>query len=48
LLKVGKLDLKKVVSDILPLSDYRIGFEKAINRQGLKIVLVPDGEYGNL
>ncbi len=46
LLKAGKLDLKKVVSDILPLSEYRIGFNKAQERTGLKIVLVPDGEYG--
>ncbi|MHB8280869.1 MAG: hypothetical protein ACYDIA_24995 [Candidatus Humimicrobiaceae bacterium] len=34
-----------MVSDIFPLSKYREGFDRAINKKGLKIVLVPDEEF---
>ena len=45
MLKENRLNLNKVVSDILPLSKYREGFDRAINKKGLKIVLVPDEEF---
>ena len=45
ILKENKLDLSKVVSDVFPLSKYREGFDMAINKKGLKIVLVPDEEF---
>ena len=45
MLKENKIDLVKVVSDILPLSKYREAFDRAINKKGLKIVLVPDEEF---
>lgn len=36
-----QLDLRCLVSSVLPLSEYRDGFDKAMNKEGLKIVLVP-------
>ena len=45
LLNEKKLDLSKVISDIMPLSEYRKAFEKIDKKQGLKIILVPDKEY---
>lgn len=45
MLKENLIDLRKVVSDILPLSKYREGFDRAAGKKGLKIVLVPDEEY---
>ncbi len=45
LLNENKLDLGKIISDVMPLSQYRKAFEKIEKKQGLKIVLVPDKEY---
>ena len=46
LLEDSKLDLKKVVSDVFPMSKYREAFKMAMNKEGLKIILVPDAEFG--
>lgn len=45
LLSENKLNLGKIISDVMPLSEYRKAFEKVDKKQGLKIVLVPDKEY---
>lgn len=45
MLKTKKLNLSKIISNILPMSRYREAFEMTMNRQGLKIVLVPDADF---
>lgn len=39
----GQVDTKPLVTDVLPLSEWKKGFEKHEKREGIKIVLVPDG-----
>lgn len=43
LLGQGKLLIEPLISDVLPLSDWEKGFEKINNREGLKILLEPEG-----
>ncbi len=43
----GKLNLKKIVSHTIPMSQYRKAFELLMNKKGLKIILIPDKEYQN-
>ena len=47
MLEEGKLDLLKVVSHKFPLSRFREALKLAIDKQGLKIVLIPDEEWEN-
>jgi threonine dehydrogenase-like Zn-dependent dehydrogenase len=46
MLEYGKINLKKIVSNIFPLSKYREAFNMVMNKKGLKIILIPDEEYG--
>jgi L-iditol 2-dehydrogenase len=48
LLKQKKLNLNKIISDILPMSEYRKAFNMVIDKKGLKIILVPDEEFENV
>lgn len=41
LLESGKVNTKAIISDIYDLNDWEIGFNKAINGEGIKIVLKP-------
>jgi L-iditol 2-dehydrogenase len=41
LLDQGKIQLVPLVSDVLPLTDWQLGFEKLNKKTGLKIVLTP-------
>ncbi|MCL5071479.1 MAG: alcohol dehydrogenase catalytic domain-containing protein [Actinobacteria bacterium] len=45
LLEQRKISLEKIVSDVFPMSKYREAFDKVINKDRLKIVLVPDSEF---
>jgi len=45
LLNNGKLDLKRIISNIMPMSEYMAAFNMIIAKQGLKFILVPDKEY---
>ncbi|MBN1298254.1 MAG: zinc-binding dehydrogenase [Actinobacteria bacterium] len=45
LLKAGKLDLKKIISNIMPMSEYMRAFNMIMEKKGLKFILVPDSEY---
>jgi len=47
MLEEGKLDLLKIVSHKFPLSQFREALKLAIEKQGLKIVLIPDEEWEN-
>jgi hypothetical protein len=42
--KEGKLDLLEIVSHKFPLFKFREALKLAIDKQGLKIVLIPDEE----
>ncbi len=41
LLRTDKVDLKPLISDVLPLSKWKEGFDKMDNKEGLKIILKP-------
>ena len=41
LLETGKLNLKPIISDILPLSEWEEGFRLANSRNSLKVLLQP-------
>lgn len=43
LLEKGKLDLKPVISAVLPLEEWQKGFEIAESHDGLKVILQPGG-----
>ncbi|MCL5072825.1 MAG: alcohol dehydrogenase catalytic domain-containing protein [Actinobacteria bacterium] len=45
MLEEGKLNLLKIVSHKFPLSQFREALKLAIDKQGLKIVLIPDEEW---
>lgn len=47
MLRSGKLNLKKIISNIMTLSEYREAFEMTMNKKGLKIILIPDGDFNN-
>ena len=40
----GKVNLRPLISHIFPLSNWKTGFEIAESKQGLKILLIPEGE----
>jgi alcohol dehydrogenase/L-iditol 2-dehydrogenase len=40
----GKINVKKMISNVLPLEKWREGFELGFNRQGLKVILIPEQE----
>ena len=42
LLERGLVQTRDLVTDILPLSQWKIGFDKHEKREGIKIVLVPE------
>ncbi len=42
LIASGKLDMKKMISATLPLSQWRDGFERCFNREALKVILIPE------
>ena len=42
LVKEGKVNLKELVSDVLPLSNWKEGFRRAKKKNSIKIVLQPD------
>ena len=41
LLGQGKIKTRPLVSDILPISDWKNGFEKFEKKEGVKIILLP-------
>ena len=41
LLKLRKIQTRQLVTDILPITDWKKGFEKFENKEGLKIILYP-------
>ncbi len=41
LLGQGKIQTRPLVSDILPISDWKKGFEKFEKKEGVKIILLP-------
>jgi len=45
LLYAGKLDLKKIISNVMPISEFMQAFNLIMERQGLKFILIPDNEY---
>ena len=45
MLEEGKLDLLKIVSHKFPLSQFRKALELAIDKKGLKVILIPDEEW---
>ena len=47
MLEEKKLDLSKIISHKFPLSKYREAFELLMDKKGLKVVLIPDGEIGD-
>ncbi|GAH25987.1 unnamed protein product, partial [marine sediment metagenome] len=42
LVNEGKVNLKELVSDVLPLSYWKEGFRRAKKKNSIKIVLQPD------
>jgi len=47
MLEESKIDLSNIVTHKFPLSKYREAFQLAIDKKGLKVVLIPDEEWGN-
>jgi len=44
MLEEGKIDLLEMVSHKFPLSQFRETLKMAIDKKGLKIILIPDEE----
>ena len=44
LLANGTVEVQPLISDVLPLQDWKRGFEKALSKEGVKVVLIPDEE----
>ena len=42
LARIGKYNLKKMISHTVPLSEWRSAFKLCEDRQGLKVLIVPD------
>lgn len=42
LVEQGRVQTRPLVTDVLPLDDWAVGFERAQSKQGIKIVLVPE------
>ncbi|MCX6030507.1 MAG: zinc-binding dehydrogenase [Chloroflexi bacterium] len=42
LMEQGKVQTRPLVTDVLPLDEWAAGFERARNRQGVKIIFVPE------
>lgn len=47
MLEESKIDLLKIISHKFPLSQYREALKLAIDKKGLKVVLIPDEEWEN-
>ena len=41
LIEAGKLDLKSIITEIMPLENYQIAAEKLISQEAAKIILIP-------
>ena len=41
LLEQGKIQIRPLVTDILPITNWKKGFEKFENKKGIKIILLP-------
>lgn len=44
LIASGKINVKKMISKVLPLSEWRQGFELGFNREAVKVILIPEQE----
>lgn len=44
LISAGKINVKKMISKILPIADWRQGFELCFKREALKVILKPEHE----